>query len=115
MEIYIAWLAPGTSIVRLFARLAYHRSSSELMVRSEPAINIQLGLVLHAAAVMTALKFSAKFGTCERAMNAAFARIRHVSGYIHQADNRWIISCFGCDSASIAMSDKNAFGHPAER
>ena len=41
------------------------------MVRSFAATNIQLGLLLHAAVVMTALKLSAKFGTCERAMNAA--------------------------------------------
>src|ERR1700685_691722 len=41
------------------------------MVRSLPATTIQLGLVLQAAVVIVAEKFSVKFSTCERAMNAA--------------------------------------------
>ena len=41
------------------------------MVLSFAATNIQLGLLLHAAVVMTALKLSAKLSTCDRAMKAA--------------------------------------------
>jgi hypothetical protein len=41
------------------------------MVRSLPATTIQLGLVLQAAVVIVAEKLSAKFSTCECAMNAA--------------------------------------------
>ena len=41
------------------------------MVLSFVATNIQLGLVLHAAVVMTALKLSAALSTCDRAMKAA--------------------------------------------
>jgi hypothetical protein len=49
-------LAPGTSTLWLLARVAYHRSRSGLMVLSAPATSAQLGLLLHAAVVMTALK-----------------------------------------------------------
>ena len=39
------------------------------MALSAPATNIEVGLVRHPlAAVITALKLSAKFGTCERAI-----------------------------------------------
>ena len=38
------------------------------MVLPTAATNIQLGLLLHAAVVMTALKLSAKLNSCERAM-----------------------------------------------
>jgi len=41
------------------------------MVLSAAATSAQLGLLLHAAVVMTALKLSAKFSTCDRAMKAA--------------------------------------------
>ena len=51
--------ASGTSIVWLLARAAYHRSRSGLIVLSFPATNIQLGLLLHAGVVMTALNLSA--------------------------------------------------------
>ncbi len=51
------------------------------MVRSAPATNIQLGLLLHAAVVMTALKLSAKLGTCDRAMKAAWSADRSAAKY----------------------------------
>src|SRR5208282_1241271 len=70
-DTYTEWLAPATSTVWLFARLAYQRSKSGLIVRSLPATTIQLGLVLQAAVVIVAEKLSAKLSTCERAMNAA--------------------------------------------
>jgi hypothetical protein len=41
------------------------------MVLSFVATNAQLGLLLHAAVVMTALKFSAALSTCDHAMKAA--------------------------------------------
>src|ERR1700722_17452158 len=56
-EMKTQWLAPGTSVVWLLARLAYPRSRSGLMVRSLPATTIQLGLVRQAAAVMVPEKF----------------------------------------------------------
>src|SRR5580692_3543267 len=56
-EMKTQWLAPGTSVVWLLARLAYQRSRSGLMVRSLPATTIQLGLVLQAAAVIVPEKF----------------------------------------------------------
>jgi hypothetical protein len=62
---------PETSTLWLLARLAYHRSRSGLIVLSFVATNIQLGLLLHAALVMTALKLSAAFSTCDRAIKAA--------------------------------------------
>ena len=39
-------------------------------VLSAPATSIQVGLLFHAAVVITALKLSAKLGTCDRAMVA---------------------------------------------
>src|SRR5882724_3037850 len=59
LETYTAWLAPSTSTLWLLARAAYHRSRSGLIVLSFVATSIQLGLLLHAAVVITALKFSA--------------------------------------------------------
>src|SRR2546430_14727744 len=59
-DTYTEWLAPATSIVWLWARAAYQRSRSGLMVLSFAATSIQLGLLLHAAVVMTALKLSAR-------------------------------------------------------
>ena len=47
-------LAPETSTLWLLARVAYHRSRSGLMVLSAVPTNIQLGLLLHAAVVITA-------------------------------------------------------------
>jgi hypothetical protein len=44
------------------------------MVLSFVAISIQLGLLLQAAVVMTALKLPAAFSTCDRAMKAASFR-----------------------------------------
>src|SRR5438105_9806855 len=44
------------------------------MVLSFVATNIQLGLVLQAAVVMTALKLSAALSTCDRAMKAGLLR-----------------------------------------
>ena len=62
-------------------RVAYQRSRSGLMVLSLPATNIQLGLLLHAAAVMTALKLSAALNICERDMNAACSADRSAAKY----------------------------------
>ena len=59
-----------TSTLWLLARVAYQRSRSGLMVLSLAATNIQLGLVLHAGVVMTALKSSAALSTSDRAMKA---------------------------------------------
>src|SRR6516164_7127730 len=73
-EMYTTWLAPEISTTPLFARDAYQRSRSGLMVRSAPATNIQLGLLRQAAVVIVAEKLSAKFKTCERAMKAAMVR-----------------------------------------
>jgi len=42
-----------------------------LMVRSFAATNIQLGLLLQAGVVMTALKLASAISTCERASKAA--------------------------------------------
>jgi hypothetical protein len=67
----------------LFARAAYQRSSSGLIVRSLPATNIQLGFVRHAAQVMVAEKFSARLRTYERAMNSACSAERSA------ANNSW--------------------------
>src|SRR5271167_1507063 len=80
-EMYTQWLAPETSTLWLLARAAYQRSRSGLMVLSLPATTIQLGLLLHAAVVMTALKFSALFSTCDRAMNAACSADRSAAKY----------------------------------
>ena len=71
--------APFTSTVPLPARFAYQRSSSGLMVRSEPATSIQLGLLRHAGTVITPLKFSALFSTCDRAMKAGLADSRNAA------------------------------------
>src|SRR5689334_16094292 len=65
----------------LLARWAYQRSKSGLMVRSLPATTIQLGLVLHAAVVIVAEKFSAKLSTCERAMKAACSADKSAAKY----------------------------------
>ncbi len=51
------------------------------MALSLPATNIQLGLLLHAALVMTALKLSALFGTCDRAMKAASSADKSAAKY----------------------------------
>jgi len=51
------------------------------MVLSFPATNIQLGLLLHAAVVITALKFSAALNTCDRAMKAACSADRSAAKY----------------------------------
>ena len=51
------------------------------MVLSLPATNIQLGLLLHAAVVMTALKLSALFGTCDRPMKAACSADRSAAKF----------------------------------
>jgi hypothetical protein len=45
------------------------------------ATKTQLGLLRHAAVVMTALKLSAKFGTCDRAMNAACSADKSAAKY----------------------------------
>src|SRR5271169_5121971 len=55
---------------RIYSR---HTPRSGLMVLSLPATSIQLGLLFHAAAVMTAWKLAAKLKTCDRAMKAASA------------------------------------------
>jgi len=51
------------------------------MVLSFAATNIQLGLLLHAAALMTALKLSAALSTCDRAMEAACSADRSFAKY----------------------------------
>ena len=51
-----------------------------LMVLSLSA-NIQLGLLLHAGVVMTALKLSAKLDTCDRAMKAACSADKSAAKY----------------------------------
>src|SRR6266566_5140999 len=51
------------------------------MVLSFVATNIQLGLLLHAAVVMTALKLSAALSTCDRAMKAACSADRSAAKY----------------------------------
>jgi hypothetical protein len=51
------------------------------MVRSAPATSIQLGLLLQAGTVMTALKFSALLKTWERDMNAAVSAGRSAAKY----------------------------------
>jgi hypothetical protein len=51
------------------------------MVLSLPATSIQLGLVLHAGVVMTPLKFSALFITCDRAMKAACSADKSAAKY----------------------------------
>src|ERR1700686_1864779 len=80
-ETYTEWLAPETSTLWLLARVAYHRSRSGLMALSLPATNIQLGLLLQAAVVMTALKLSVKLSTCDRAMKAACSADRSAAKY----------------------------------
>src|ERR1700688_4469524 len=80
-ETYTEWLAPATSTLWLLARVAYHRSRSGLMVLSAPATNIQVGLLLHAGVVMTALKLAARFNTCDRAMKAACSTDRSAAKY----------------------------------
>jgi len=52
-----------------------------VMVLSAPATTIQLGLLLHAAAVMTALKLSAKLSTCDRAMRPACSGDKSAAKY----------------------------------
>ncbi len=44
-------------------------------------VPIQLGLLLHAAVVMTALKLSARLSTCDRAMKAACSAERSAAKY----------------------------------
>jgi len=51
------------------------------MVLSLPATNIQLDLVLHAGVVIAALKLSALFSTCDRAMKAACSADRSAAKY----------------------------------
>jgi hypothetical protein len=51
------------------------------MVLSFVATTIQLGLLLHAGVVMTALKLSAKLSTCDRAMKAACSADRSAAKY----------------------------------
>ena len=51
------------------------------MVLSFAATTIQLGLLLHAGVVMTALKLSAAFSTCDRAMKAACSVDRSAAKY----------------------------------
>ena len=51
------------------------------MVLSFAATKTQLGLLRHAAVVMTALKLSAKFGTCERAIKEACSADRSAAKY----------------------------------
>jgi len=51
------------------------------MVLSFVATNIQLGLLLHAGVVITALKFSAALSTCDRAMKAACSAGRSAAKY----------------------------------
>src|ERR1700675_4669354 len=80
-ETYTEWLAPATSTLWLLARVAYQRSRSGLMVLSAPATNIQLGLLLHAAVVIAALKLSAKLSTWDRAMKAACSAERSAAKY----------------------------------
>src|ERR1700675_4053868 len=62
-------------------RVGYQPLRSGLIVLSPPATNIQLGFLLHAAVVMTALKLSAKFSTCDRAMKAACSADRSAAKY----------------------------------
>jgi hypothetical protein len=45
------------------------------------ATHTQLGLLLHAGVVMTALKLSAALSTCDRAMKAAFSADRSAAKY----------------------------------
>jgi hypothetical protein len=53
-----------------------------LMVLSVPATNIQLGLLLlQAGLVMTVLKLTAAFSTCDRAMNVACSSERSAAKY----------------------------------
>jgi hypothetical protein len=51
------------------------------MVLSAPAISIQVGLLFHAAVVITALKLSAKLGTCDCAMKPACSAERSAAKY----------------------------------
>ena len=51
------------------------------MVLSAPATSIQVGLLFHAAVVITALKLSAKLGTCDRAMKPACSAERSAAKY----------------------------------
>jgi len=64
--------------------LVWHttRSRSGLMVLSAAATNAQLGLLLHAAVVMTALKLSAKLSTWDCVMESDLLR-RQVSCEVH--------------------------------
>src|ERR1700686_1962460 len=80
-ETYTEWLAPATSTLWLLAPGAYHRSGAGVMVLLLPATNIQLGLLLHAGVVITALKLSALFSTCDRAMKAACSADRSAAKY----------------------------------
>src|SRR6202140_5386949 len=80
-ETYTEWPAPATSTLWLLARVAYHRLGPGLMVFSLPATNIQLDLVLHAGVVIAALKLSALFSTCVRAMKAACSADRSAAKY----------------------------------
>ena len=50
------------------------------MVLSFVATNIQLGLLLQAGVVMTALKLATAFSTCDRAMKAACTEGRKTRG-----------------------------------
>src|SRR5438477_5226286 len=51
------------------------------MVLSFTATNIQLGLLLHAGVVITALKLSAALSTCDRAMKAACSTDKSAAKY----------------------------------
>ena len=51
------------------------------MVLSFAATNIQLGLLLHAGVVMTALKLSAALSTCDRAMKMACSADKSAAKY----------------------------------
>ena len=52
------------------------------MILSLAATSIQLGLLLQAGVVMTALKFSAALSTCDRAMKAACSADRSAAKYL---------------------------------
>src|SRR5713101_6257191 len=89
MQLVRSELRPPSTLW-LLARVAYQRSRSGLMVLSFAATSIQLGLLLHAAVVMTALKLSAKLSTCERAMKAACSADRWAAMYTKPATDGYV-------------------------
>jgi hypothetical protein len=80
------------------------------MVRSAPAINIQLGFVRPAARVMVAEKLSARLSTCDRDMNAAWSAgtsaaklLELPRGLIFQPVVQYYVNCGGSSQNAVVL------------